>query len=451
VRLTGTPTQVLRVLVGGGLIALVILIISSQGEFYPQTPLRAPRSGGGQAGRAAKRSPPDSPPDRAGQARVRLPQVRLCPPPAGGAGWKALARGWRLRALESQAFQRRLISGLEDPRLFRQVREVIALILGSIPSPRARAALADLLGRGGDPAWLVTLILALGQFDAAEDPFAQESGAPYVVRHSSGLLVREHQLFEDRAVLDTLKRCLIHVDVAVRRASIQALRRTLAESGIREPEAGARATWRAGEAVRQAFLELLEVETMPEIRVVLAHELAAWAADAPSARERNHTLSKLIEVSLLPEESGVRLRIGLSLQRAPLTSAQLARLRQALEGDDFDTRTWSIDILAAQVFRLRGSPRRVVRELLIRTAEDPDPKIREAVARILDKLDRTERLLIGLLSDPAWHVRVTAARALGGRRSPAVRRALERVRSEDRDWHVRQAALRALRQPSRQP
>lgn len=131
-----------------------------------------------------------------------------------------------------------------------------------------------------------------------------------------------------------------------------------------------------------------------------------------------------------------RSRVASQLERlAPLPGGQLLQL---LSDDDPAVRFWGATLLA----RYPG----VGQASLVALTRDTDPDVRAAAVETLGERggDGAAEATLGLLDDPAWFVRVHAARSagrlLGADAAPAIARLLSETR-----WWVRTAAKDALR------
>ncbi len=345
---------------------------------------------------------------------------------------RALAAEWRRLARKDTAFVTRLCDLVSDSTAAPELRTLAAVVLGSLPDPRALEWLARALESSTDPAWSRTLLLALGSDRSSgdDDEIFGLEGSPRTIELPLGLAVRIRGPLDDASVRSrVIPRLLDGGDADVRWAAALALTDSV-----------------SFEDVRKALLEALPGEADPAAQGQLAKALSDWAAvEAPDSPERARVVSAILEGALRPDGAALRLRSEDGLKRMAWTGPEVLALASRLEAGSFDERRWAIAVLAGAMSRPDQPAREAVRESLSRVAMgEPDPKVRElAVTGLSYFRDHaaTSKLLIGSLGDPAWHVRAAAVRALGRMRgSQEILDALQRSESGDSDERVRRAA-----------
>jgi HEAT repeats len=158
------------------------------------------------------------------------------------------------------------------------------------------------------------------------------------------------------------------------------------------------------------------------------------AVTAVSARA-DELAAELLAGALAQRWTG-RARVATELERLP--DRHVGPLLEKLLADRRpDVRFWALQVIGR---RQASLPPTVVNDLL----EDPSPDVRAALAEALPQIaEHPASLLLRLLGDDAWYVRVHAARSLGEAHvtpaAPAIAELLH-----DESWWVRDAAEKAL-------
>ena len=327
---------------------------------------------------------------------------------------------------------RELIARLADP----DRREIAAFVLGSLPDPEAEAALVRTLEEATDPQWIRLLILAIGSaLDRGRDDTFDYPPGPYIHKTPAGLSVEIRKVLANALTRAALEKRLNHPDKEVRRAVLLALQHTVTAEARRPDLAGA----------RTAFATALQTDPDPALRAEAARALGEWLLRAPRDRAEYAPLAAdLFRQAALPQEDAVRFRTLAALKDARLPEPELDRLaRMAATLQDSSRRAWAIELAAAHLDLDR------LRPVLAAGLRDGDPKLREVAARQLARAPKNDETLSyahAALADPAWHVRVAAARSLAEfPPGPALLQALERVQAADPRPEVRQAAEQTLR------
>jgi HEAT repeat protein len=364
---------------------------------------------------------------------------------------RSVAVEMRKRAASDREYLLKLIALLSDESVPMRTREIIALVLGSLRDARARDALIAALRAGGTSAWIETLILALG-LSKEETSFDHSVGDPFIVKHSSGLILYLWDPGLAEAAVDAVVPFLDHDEKALRYAAWRSLqpviRMTAASPPMEKPT-------EVMEKVRKPFLEALRREQVETMRAQYADTLAEWAKFFPaSLPEQQQTVAVLIDVALEDEAKTVRFLTKDALWDTNLPAAEWKRLVGAAFEEDFDTRTWATEVVAHQVGMVRKQDADQVWDIFAEGLEDPNPKIREFAARDLSwaKLSGGEKLLLRGLEDAEWNVRNASAQAL--RQYPATEEvvaALEKVSREDPNGHVRETAAECLKWFEKRP
>lgn len=336
---------------------------------------------------------------------------------------RLLAAGLRARARTGPAALEELIRDLRDAALPREFRELVAVVLGTIDDPRAQGALLEELGAATEAGWKSVILHALGAAkESPDDEIFDHDEAPYVYE-VAGLRVEIRTEFGDEAARRTVGAFLADADLETRRAAARALIHSTAFGDVRTQFAG-----RMGS------------EPDEGIRAGYGHALAQWAAGRPlEAPERAATVDLLLAAAALPGGGALRLRVEDPLRRTAMTPEEMGRLADLALRGSVEQQIWSLSVLRGK----SGSP---IEEACARLAgANSPPKVREYAAGVLGGIRTAgaEETLRRLLGDPEWHVRAAAVRALRGR--PSAREALERAAASDPDERVRQNARDALR------
>ncbi len=424
----------LPLLLGAGLIAVLALLIPFHQKPNPASPpntdpLRPPASGS--APSAGGTAPDLSAPSASLLDRAREVLAARSPEKV-----QRFASELRREARTDPAFLRTLGEIVLNSSQPMEFRELAAIVLGTLAAADAQQYLSRALSASSDAAWTRTLILALGSFkDYAEDDEAfGPSVGPWAVRTRQGLIITVEATLEDLAIRTQVLSYLSGpAQVEVRDAAVRALLHST----------------KFGE-VRRDLLQALRLETSEDLRGEIGKGLAEWARhEGVQSPERLAITAMVFEQGARREAAAVRFGAENALKAMPLTQAEVTSLASFLNAGDFDQRRWAFSILTEQASRA-GLPGR---EGLFGTFEqilgkDASAKSREyAAAAIASFPDfaRSGPLLIGALSDPAWHVRARAAESLGRLRSDdAVLGALRRVIAQDDNESVRKTAQKSL-------
>lgn len=354
---------------------------------------------------------------------------------------RSVATVLRRRSLEDHRWIKALSETLASEEADDWTRRIAAYVLGSLPGPSSRSALADALKHAQDPGWQIVLIRALGMNRTVENPFAIDPGEPNVLSDPvTGIDFLERHAFSDGAVLGLLLSFAASDDLEVRRAVQESLQHTLSNAARMDPLAPPSAVSR----VREAFMARLGSEPDEGLRAAVARPLAEWFAAAPASEPAAPEVeSHLLDSALDPTADMLRLRIEQGLSRASLSATSVDRLvAEALEGG-YDSRSWAMDVLGGQISRMGGTGKDRVLGALAAGLQDSDGKIRETSARVLGRIGDAATLepLLIATDDAEWNVRVAAVRALGSFPGHAEARAVvERIGQSDENEAVRRAA-----------
>jgi hypothetical protein len=318
--------------------------------------------------------------------------------------------------------------------------ELAAVVLGSLQGTEAQHYLSSALAKSVDAGWSRTLILALGSFKdwtGDEEVFGPALGA-WGVKTRLGLVISVEASLPDLAIRSQVLSYLAVASIEVRDAAVRALFHSTQFS-----------------EVRRDFLSSLRSEGNQDLKGEIGKGLAEWArTEKAESPERQAITGAILEQGARREAAAVRFGAENALKVMALTTSEVASLAASLRGPDFDQRRWAFAILTEQASR-PGLPGR---EELFDNFEqilgkDASPKGREyaaaAIASFPDYV-RSGPVLVGALSDPAWHVRARAAEALGKiSKDETVMAALRRVIAQDDNPSVRQTAQRSLDRLSR--
>jgi hypothetical protein len=339
---------------------------------------------------------------------------------------RLLAAGLRAKARSSPAAFDQLLTDLADAASPMRYRELVALVLGSLDDPRAQAALLQALQSSRDDGWSATLLHALGAAKGSgeDDEIFDFPDSPFVYEISGLRLEIRTELASStaRAIVSAF---LDQGGPELRRAAARTLLHSTAHADV-----------------RGRFGELLDREGDDGLRSGYAHALASWAARQPgTSREREAIVARILDIGLGREDAAVRFRSEGPLGSAALTAVELGRLAGAAGVPPMERQLWSLSILSRQTATHPGD----VEAACLQAAAPACPdKVRESAARTLGSIrtSTSDAALIGMLSDAAWNVRLTAARSLKGR--PGAGTALAQAASADADARVREAARESL-------
>lgn len=355
----------------------------------------------------------------------------------------------RRQARADRAFLRRLIREFQDPSQPARLRDLLAFVLGSLPDKEAQDALLGELQATSDARWKAALILALGSLKDDEiDALFDFPDGHFVAKTAGGLSVLVRTVIGDRTVREAMERELRTGPEEVRRASVKALLHTV----LAEARAWGRDEASTFEDVRECFLEVLRNEKAADVQAEVADTLAEWAAVAGESPTQGEILAALLEQAAKPESDALRLRVSDSLPRTRLDSAVLQGLLGTAAGSQVpDLRMWALEMAVGQSERQPTDARRAILRVLLETASDPMPKIRETGVRLLRKLPPNPEglaVLRSALGDRDWAVRKQAVDSLGSYPLDAeARRLLEAAAARDPHEAVRKAAYQQLQKP----
>jgi HEAT repeat protein len=358
---------------------------------------------------------------------------------------RRVANEVRRKAMGDPAFMRTLGAVIGDEARPMAVREVAALILGTIQSGEAERMLVEALGRVSDVGLQRCLVNAIGSLKESEG--ANCFGGmdnPSVVEHASGLQVMVRTKITDpaaaRALLDLMKAT---GDSELRTDVARVLRLSLDQ-----------------ELVRAGFMEAMRGSYEPRTIAEVGAALSGWAAEnaGGSAAERGKIVNLLIETAEKPEHSSLRFLSEGSLGALPFSKEELARTTAVFQkSSDFDVRYWALSMLNRQMARADATEQETIRGICMETlGREKDGKLREVAVTGLGEMPgdaATGALITAAQKDPEWNVRDAAIEALGARAFRAdVVEMLEKVAKEDGNSTVRQTAEESLRKlRDRQP
>lgn len=301
-----------------------------------------------------------------------------------------------------EAARRRAEAALLDPATAREVRMVLALVLGSIGG--SDEVLLDALVRFEADAEIVRcLLLALGATrDPAEDDEVFDLGdRPWGASGPAGLGITVRRSIDDARVRAALAVALQHTDESLRQAAAKALRHSLGE-----PDA------------RDAFLAALDMERADAVATELGEALAEWVGHAGDAASAEVVLRRLLARAADEGFDGYRFRLENDLGRVALAAPERMLLAEyAHASQPFHLRTFALSILAAAAVRSGEGAVAQTRALLLETAfGDADGAARDLGTRLLAALPfdagTVARLAATARGDPAWNLRYTCVETL---------------------------------------
>jgi HEAT repeat protein len=362
------------------------------------------------------------------QAKGAAHRLREALANGGRDGVLAAARALRDLLLAEPSLVAEIGGLLADPSAPADFRRALAVVLGSLSDGTGKRVVLEAL-RGGSLAGLErTALLALGIEELDDGESFERDNQPYAMELAPGLVVFVHGRIADAEARAEATRWIAAGDTQERLAAARLLRETLDV-----PE------------VRWALFDRLEKESDAEVTSELAAALCGWTRSAkPEDAERTRVLDRLF--ATVPRDEQVRFRLTAPLSSAPLSPAEVERLRSLASAETPEVRRFAVDVLGRRLDARRPEGDPAVGLLARAATSDPSPGVREMAALMLGRAAQDPRAVQSLLTalrDSDWEVRATAARSLGRASGAEVRSALEAATSDDRA-EVRAAASKSL-------
>ncbi len=318
----------------------------------------------------------------------------------------------------------------------RDLRMVLALVLGTLPGNDSDAVLLEALERfAEDIAVARQILFALGatREPPEEDDVFGLGDRPWGIHGPGGIGITVRREIKDPRLRRSLTGRLRSEEPGIREAAALALRHTTHAPDVRGP-----------------FLAALGAETSDDVALVIGEALAVWAGGAPVGGERTDVVTQLLSRAAEPDLHGLRFRMENDFRRIPVTAAQRATLREyAHSARPFDVRSFALSVLAASAARSGEDAVADVRGLLeVLLGEDQDTAVRDLSARLLRTLPQDPstlaRLSSAARSDPAWNVRHQALDTLATFGDGPLIREVLRAGTEDPDARVAARARELL-------
>lgn len=385
---------------------------------------------------AANRRTPEPEPEASAGAEGATPGVDLLAGlraalEAGDAeAVRAAARELRKRLRTDAASWDAAVALLRSDSEPSALRAALAVVLGTIETPRTDAVLiAALSEAGSDPALQRAIVIGLGAtreppdddeiFDLSRQPWGEEGPA--------GLGVTVRRNIDDGATRSALIGVLRAEAPETRRIAAAALRHSLGAPDV-----------------VAAFRDTLREERADAPLSEVAEALAVRARSVPE-QESGEFLRDLVRRATETGLDATRFRVIDDLHRVPQPPDVTSRLQEIAFGEhEFAVRLFALDLLAAGAASQDGRSVEPARETLSRVLElSADDALRDNAARLLRTLPANERsqqvLVRAVAEDRAWNVRYTALESLAALHSPALASALEAA-NRDGDERVRALA-----------
>ena len=341
---------------------------------------------------------------------------------------QAVAAELRKRCREEPGAWERAAAMLRAEGTTPELRQALALVLGTLDRPGTDALLLEVLAMPGTDAALARcLLLALGATREPEedDDVFGLGDRPWGAKGPGGIGITVRRRIGDAAVRAALAGALGRAEIPVREAAAVALRHSLDAADA-----------------RAGFTAALAREASDEVAPVLGEGLAVRAGTTEDPAERTEIVAALLARAGDAGLDAFRFRIENDFARIPLGEAD-RRALEALASDAYPlgTRLFALTALS------RAAPAEA-RPLLSRlVGGDPDAAIRDNAARLLGRASPGEAevavLARAALKDAAWNVRFTAMEAVADRAPRPL--ALETLQAARSDADSRVAALAAER------
>ena len=377
----------------------------------------------------ALQAPPEQPsgkPDVAADLAARLV--------AGDAdAVRAAAADLRRRLRTDPAAWEAAAALLLDPATPETLREALAMVLGTIDSPRTDPLLLDALARfGRTPGFARAALLAIGATreppggDPSVDDFFGFGDRPWGLKGPGGIGITVRRDIADDATRSAVGAYLGSDMLDARRAAATAMRHSLDHADA-----------------LASFVDVLSRESADPVAAVVGESLAARARATADGSERDALLAAVFARAGEPDFEGYRFRMEDDLARVPVPAAQRAVLTGlAAPERPFAMRAFALQVLTSTAVASGEAAVGDTRELLTRTlSADGDDAARDAAARLLRSLPADGAALAALSkasgSDTAWNVRFTALEAYAHLASAEAARAALDAASHDPDERVR--------------
>ena len=351
---------------------------------------------------------------------------------------RAVANVVRKKAIHDQAYLNALGEALTTSREKTEVRQVVALILGTLEAPEAENNLLNALLQTADPQLKKYIVIALGSW---KEPENQDSFGgldnPWVMEHPSGIQVMVKTKITNSKVSQALLSFMSEAgDESLRVDVIRTLSHSLEETSI-----------------RNEFYSALNGAHSPGTLGQIGSALAGWVATAPEDKEdeKSRIMDSLLTLAGKAEQSDLRFATEEQLRGLPFTKNEIEKTTSILQNvSDFDTKYWALGLLAQHADYVNAGSLEKVTSLYTDTLQrETNGKLREKAAESLGSFHRnraaTGALLQSLQNDAGWNVRAAAAEALGRQTSDTdVTAELLRIAEQDMNPVVREAAQKSL-------
>jgi hypothetical protein len=351
----------------------------------------------------------------------------------GGPAAQDAAAEWRRLLRTDEDARRAAEAALLDSRTPRDLRMVLAFVLGTLHG--SDAVLLEALRRfPEDPEFVRCALLALGatREPEEEDEVFDLGARPYGVDGPFGLGITVRREIEDPHVRAAIEGHLAADEAAVRRAAATALRSTVDQLDVRD-----------------AFLAALVAEADDGVAGVVGEALAEWAGGERDDAGRSQVVRTLLLRAGDEGLDGYRFRLEDDFGRIPLAATErVVLLGLARPPRPLEIRSFALTALRASAERSGGDALAEARELLETSlSEDPESAVRDLAARLLGQLpaadDSVARLARAASGDAEWRVRYAAVEALAACGGAAALAAL-REASTDADARVAARARELL-------
>lgn len=313
------------------------------------------------------------------------------------------ANAVRRQALVDRTFLLTICFTLNDHTQDEIFREVLALILGSLPRSEAQDALLQLMERASHPDLLYWGVISMGcTREEGEKKLFENQEGPWIAHHPAGLDVLVKRKIDDPKVLQ----CLIGLIASsssgdVRLGTVMVLRHSLDSARVRDH-----------------FIHSLQQPYESATLAELTEALSAWVVQQPTASaEGGRIVEILLSRALESEQEVLRQVLEPLLRQLSLTDAQVQRLMSLTDrSHDPELQLWALNLLAQKLDQWDATRRESILPFLLKILSlSPDPRLREKAATSLSKFPSpvvSGALLQALQADMEGRVRASAMDAL---------------------------------------
>jgi hypothetical protein len=346
-----------------------------------------------------------------------------------------LAMALRKRCREEPGTIVELLKLLGDKNQDLALRQMVAIVLGSLPNPEAEEGLRKLLNKETTAELLTWVIYALGQDKEWKDDFAFDAlSGPWVVESPLGLQVLVKRDIADPVTRALMQELLLLVAPELRWQLVRALRHSTEHLDVRD-----------------AFVKRFDGGESPNNKAELAEALAHWAASRKKrGAEQEQVLDLIFREAGFENNAALRFKIEDELALYQPKKSERDKVKALfLESKDFDSQYWALNLMgkwSESSKSITGKEQEKLFSSILSTHEES--KIRERAAYFLRNFKSKETqaaLLKTLNNDSAWNVRHGVIKTLKGfEMNEEIREVLVAISLNDVNHKVREIAKELL-------